>query len=313
MISDARCAPLAAGPFPSRYAAGTAHAPNSSCEFALSSRRPRRRKRLHVRDRISGKSFLIDTGADISLVPANPKACGKPSSFRLFAANNSLINTYGESMLTLNLGIQRPIRWSFRIADVSHPIIGTDLLSHYGLLVELKRNHLVDPSTNVYSLAVVKEVSFDSIFAVVRGSECAKILADFPEITGVSKPTVPRNSDVFHHILTSGPRSSDLRLAADKLKAAKAEFDAWIEAGICRPSSSPWASPLHMELKKDNSWRPCGDYRRLNAATVPDKYPTAHIHDCTNNLYGNKIFSALDLHKAFNESGIQFSTHADGK
>ena len=47
--------------------------------------------------------------------------------------------------------------------------------------------------------------------------------------------------------------------------------------------------------------RSCGDYRRLNAATVPDKYPTAHIHDCTNNLYGKKYFSALDLHKAFNQ------------
>ena len=220
-----------------------------------SSEDPRLSKRLHVHDRISGKSFLIDTGADISLVPANPKACGKPSSLKLFAANNSLISTYGESMLTLNLGIRRPIRWSFCIADVPHPIIGADLLSHYGLLFDLKRNRLVDPSTNVYSLAVLKEVSFDSIFAVIPGSECAKILADFPEITGVSKPTVPKNSDVFHYILTSVPPISERprRLAPDKLKAAKVEFDAWIEAGICRPSSSPWVSLLHMELKKDNS------------------------------------------------------------
>ena len=110
-----------------------------------SSEGPHLSKRLHVRDRISGKSFLIDTGVDISLVPANPKACGKPSSFKLFAANNSLINTYGESMLTFNLGIRRPIRWSFCIADVPHPIIGADLLSHYGFLVDLKGNRLVDP------------------------------------------------------------------------------------------------------------------------------------------------------------------------
>ena len=47
----------------------------------MSSEGPRLYKRLHVRDRILAKAFLIDTGADISLVPANPKACGKPSSF----------------------------------------------------------------------------------------------------------------------------------------------------------------------------------------------------------------------------------------
>ena len=45
----------------------------------------------------------------------------------------------------------------------------------------------------------------------------------------------------------------------------------------------------------------CSDYRRLNATTIPDKYPTAHIHDCTNYLYGKKVFSALDLHRAFNQ------------
>ena len=79
------------------------------------------------------------------------------------------------------------------------------------------------------TLTVLKEVSFDSVFAV-PGSECVKILADFPKITGVSKPTVPRNSDVSHHIISSSPPVSECprRLAPDKLKAAKAEFDAWI-------------------------------------------------------------------------------------
>ena len=54
-----------------------------------------------------------------------------------------------------------------------------------------------------------------------------------------------------------------------------------------------------MERKSDGSYRICGDYRRLNAVTIPDKYPIPHLHDFSANLHGKIIFSKLDLHKAY--------------
>ena len=77
------------------------------------------------------------------------------------------------------------------------------------------------------------------------------------------------------------------------------------KSGIVRHSTSPWASPLHMVKKKDGGWRPCGDYRRLNTATVPDHYPLPNIGDFSSRVSGSTVFSKLDLQKGYYQVPVE--------
>ena len=67
------------------------------------------------------------------------------------------------------------------------------------------------------------------------------------------------------------------------------------QSGIVRPSSSPWASPVLIVKKKDNSNRMCVDFRALNSVTRKDSFPLPNIRDLIDRLSGSKWFSAFDV------------------
>jgi hypothetical protein len=125
------------------------------------------------------------------------------------------------------------------------------------------------------------------------------LISQFPEVVNEPGRLPPVKHAVKHAIVTTGrPVTARFRrLDAAKLAAAKSEFLQLERDGIVSRSCSPWASPLHMVPKKDGSWRPCGDYRQLNAATTPDKYPVPNIADMAAKLAECSMFTKLDLRK----------------
>lgn len=188
------------------------------------------------------------------------------------------------------------------MADVSTPIIGADFLYNFNLSVDLRKRCLHDNQTGIERRGQITSKTHVSVHTVKPDSQYHKLLAEFNSLTKPPQPPVVRQHGVYHHIQTNGPPVAQAfrRLPPEKLRVAKAEFAYLIEKGICRPSNSPWASPLHLVPKKmPGVWRPCGDFRRLNAVTIPDRYPLPHIYDFAHGLHGKKIFSSIDLEKAY--------------
>lgn len=262
---------------------------------------PHGNHRLCVTDSKSGLRFLIDTGANVSVIPRNKFRDTECQDYKLYAANGTEIKTYGTKILNVDFKLRREFKWSFIIADIKQPIIGADFLAHFNLLVDLKAKKLIDKITNLCSIASISNCDDVTVKTVDDNHPLRELLSRYPDIT---KPICYRDIDsnaVFHHIETSGPpvHARARRLNPDRYKRVRAEFQTLQELGICRPSNSPWASPLHVVEKKNGELRPCGDYRRLNAVTKPDRYPIPRLHDFTYALAGKSIFSKLDIRRAY--------------
>lgn len=154
-----------------------------------------------------GYCFLIDTGAEISVLPptTSERRSGK-NSLSLQAANNSVIATYGQRSLTLNLGLRRPFRWVFILADVRNPIIGADFQRSHNLLVDMRNKRLIDSVTQLQvqglSLCKPPDVTQLHTYQPTFHNEFDALLCQFPEVTQPSTSDTPVKqhfSSYFHY------------------------------------------------------------------------------------------------------------------
>jgi len=79
-----------------------------------------------------------------------------------------------------------------------------------------------------------------------------------------------------------------------------------LRQGRIRPSTSPWAAGTILVDKKDadgnkTGERMCGDFRPLNARTVPDRSPLPKTEELMMRLKGAKWFFKLDLQSGYHQ------------
>ena len=135
-----------------------------------------------IKDELSDYRFLVDTGAFRSILPppGDINTINHPSSSDLVAANGTSIRTYGEQQVNICLSGQTYTS-TFIIADVRHPLLGADFLSHYSLMIDVARHRLLNIDSFTSTPLCISNIE-ENINLLSPDGNYADVLEDFNNI-----------------------------------------------------------------------------------------------------------------------------------
>ena len=72
-----------------------------------------------------------------------------------------------------------------------------------------------------------------------------------------------------------------------------------LKARVIKPSTSPWASPIVLVVKKGQGSKVFVDYRKLNKVAKFDADPIPRIEELIDTIGPAQVISTLDLAKSY--------------
>ena len=225
-----------------------------------------------VCDKVSGHHFMMDNGAELSVIPPSltffsslTNCRNLNPSFTLQAANKTSISMYSWRFLSLNFGLHRNFSFVFVIADISTALLGTNFLGTFDLKVDICQSHLKDHTTGLCIQGRLSTCSpLDLHICHLPSCPGFADLNHYLQLLHSSSSSSEVRHDIMHHIHTSGPPvfTCPHHLGPKKLATTKAEFEHMLQLGIIRhwkaagphlfiwsqnPHLGDWHSCLHFE------------------------------------------------------------------
>ena len=162
---------------------------------------------IFLQNVLSSRKFLVDTGASVSVSPHLLQQPRPPSvAVQLRTTNGTAMDTYGSRQIALQFGPRR-FDWTFLLADVSIPILGSDFLCHHHLLVDVAGARLLDaatlePISTVPSNKPGKHSELNDAL-LSTSEEFRDLLAEYPDVISSKdfSASVPKHQ-VHHSVPT---------------------------------------------------------------------------------------------------------------
>ena len=130
------------------------------------------------------------------------------------------------------------------------------------------------------------------------------LLKEYHDIFFLEKQDMGHTKAAEHKIVLKDPDTPPFkerfrRIPPPQLDEVRDHLKLMLDAGVIRPSNSPWCNAVVLVRKKDGSLRFCIDFRKLNSLTVKDSHPLPHICETLESLAGAAHYSTFDMNSGF--------------
>jgi hypothetical protein len=160
---------------------------------------------------------------------------------------------------------------------------------------------------DVWALAIVETLPLNSSPGSDK-AEVQELLKQYEDV--FQAPTTLPPARVYDHQIPLLPNSVPVnsrpyRYSPQHKDEIEKQVRELLQAGLITHSTSPFASPVLLVLKKDGSWRFCVDYRKLNSMTIKNRFPMPLIDEILDELAGTKYFTKLDMRSGYHQVRMQ--------
>ncbi|GFU80768.1 retrovirus-related Pol polyprotein from transposon 297 [Trichonephila clavipes] len=121
---------------------------------------------------------------------------------------------------------------------------------------------------------------------------------DVFRLGGEPTPFVKHFINTGDHPLVS---TAPYRLSPNRKEHLRKEIDNLLAHNIIEECESPYAAPVVLVPKSNGTVRLCIDYRKLNAITIPEKYPLSLMDVLLHDAKSIAFMSTLDLKSGYHQ------------
>ena len=137
-----------------------------------------------------------------------------------------------------------------------------------------------------------------------QAEQARSLLKEYHDIFSLEKRDMGHTNATKHKIVLKDPDTLPFkehfhRIPPPQLDEVREHLKLMLDAGVIRPSNSPWCNAVVLVRQKDGSLRFCIDFRKLNSLTVKDSHPLPRICETLESLAGAAHFLTFDMNSGF--------------